>query len=186
MSLPGFTAEESLYKTKGSYGGYDGAAGGTVAPAAISASQCGFGCYLWVAEAGGTCGQACIASLALAPAIGPAEIILFGSCLVACGGATAAAASQCPPCPGCDTCTDCHSTDIGWCFCSGQNCGWNSPCCAPPQPPGCGGNYRMCPNGQCLPKSRPCPPCGRNQKCCEPGDEPNTCTLCWPSDKPCP
>ncbi len=142
MRLPSFTGEASLYKTDWSFRGYSGAAG--VAAQAIVPSQlCGWGCYALCGVSAVGCGAACLFST------GPALVACIAA---ACGLAAASCVAECPPtCPECDTCTNCHSTEIGWCFCSGQNCGWNSPCCAPA---GAGGGDH---GPGCPPGKIPCP-----------------------------
>src|ERR1700674_3758105 len=136
MRLPSFTGEASLYKTGRFYRGYSGPAGGDATQSVVLAQQnCGLDCWTGC----GLSDAACVAQ-ALATCPG-GDFFTVAACLLGkCGIQTLSTALciyNCPRCGSCDTCTNCHSTDIGWCFCDGQNCGWNSPCCA--SPPGGGG-----------------------------------------------
>jgi len=146
MNTPSFTAEASLYKSEHVYRGYSGAAGIDAAVNVVPAQQtfCGLACYAACAGAGGVCGAACLLQLLALAEIGPLDVAVFIACLGACGGGAATCAAGCGPCSACATCTNCHSTAIGWCFCSGENCGWGSPCCAGSGGGGGGGGGPLC------------------------------------------
>jgi hypothetical protein len=136
MNMPGFAAESSLYKTAQVYRGYSGVASsaGGLAPAQQS---CGFSCILGCAIAGGGCAEGCLTAFLGTSTANPLEAGIAGTVLVACllancGLALGDCIFNCPGCDYCTTCTECHNTTFGFCFCNGQNCGSNSPCCAVP------------------------------------------------------
>jgi hypothetical protein len=190
MNMPGYAGEASLYTTARFYRGYGLAAGRDAARRVVPSQPCGSICYDLCGLVGFGCTVGCVSALAIAMAAPPpVDLVLlgaaFGICEAAgCGLGAISCALNCPRCPDCEKCTNCHSTEIGWCFCNGENCGWNSPCCAPPA--GFRGGLPMC-----CPKGGTCECGGRcvnlkggGQGCLDPSD--GSLVECIPPGGQCP
>jgi len=151
MTIPGYAAEASLYKTARFYRAYGGAASGYAAGSIVPSQVCGDDCFAvcGVVAGGATAGciTALIAALAAPP---PIDVVLAGVAFGICealgvGVAAIGCALNCPSCPSGGP------PPPPMCCPVGRRCGCGGSCV-----PLAGGGYR-CIGGLCLVPRQECP-----------------------------
>jgi len=151
MTMPGFRAETSLYRTGSFYRGFNGAAGGQPAPAIIPSAVCGNDCFALCGLAAGGATAGCITALIAAiTAPPPVDVVLAGVAFGVCealgvGIAAIQCALNCPSCP-----TGPPPPPFRGCCPSGRSCSCGGRCVK--QPDGaisCVGGTCLGPHEQC-------------------------------------
>jgi hypothetical protein len=149
MTIPGYVAEVSLYKTTRIYHAHAGTAGdyaaGSIVPSQICGDACDEACGFVAGAASGVCLASLLTALAAPPPIDAALLaVAFAACETAGVGAAAiGCVLNCPSCPSAPPGPEC-------CL-PGKKCSCGGRCVAQP------GGGSLCVGGLCLDPRQVCP-----------------------------